>query len=96
MNARKDSTQMLSRLLVELKDPESALAENMSSTYSLQVPTEDGLLQMLFRLVSGDPNRPDIVSFYLGGKLIEGLDHVAAAAVVTAACEAAPWHLWDE
>ena len=82
-------------MLIELKDPESGLAETLSSTYTLEVPTESGHLHMLFRLDNGDPQCSEIATCYLGGQQVE-VDSLAAKQVATAACEAAPWLFWDE
>jgi len=82
-------------MLVALNDPESALAEQLSSTYALEVPTDTGLLYMLFRLDDGNPQLPELVACYLGGQQIV-VDALVAEQFVTAACEAAPWLYWDE
>lgn len=89
------TTQLLSRMLVGLNDPESAVAEQLSSTYALEVPTDTDPLHMLFRLDNGNPQLPEIVACYLGGRQI-AVDALVAEQFVSAACQAAPWLYWDE
>lgn len=45
-------------MVVERNDPESALAEPLSSTNALEVPTDTGLLYILFRLENGNSQLP--------------------------------------
>jgi hypothetical protein len=93
--ATESPSRLLSRMLVELQDPESGFAETIGSTYAIEAESASGALHILFRLKNGNENEPEVVAVYFGGRAVEDIDPTVVEQIVTATCEESPGLFWE-